>query len=751
MKSLQRLLLAVGLGCCFTACGGILLNGEKEYVIHLAADAAPVERTAAKELRHYLREMGGRDFPVVTEVPEGCGAIFLGRSGEVRKRLPDVDLENLAADEVVIRTVEDDLVLTGDVPRGTLYAVYTLLEDHFGVRWWTSRAETVPAPKELRLGEISCRYAPPFYSRETYYADMTAHPVFAARLKNNGHFENIPEEYGGHYELLGWVHTFWRLIPAEKYFDSHPEWFSLVKGERIPGGPGRGQLCLTNPEMRKELIRNASGWLRENPGCRIISVSQNDVMGDACECAACAALAEKEGESGVLIDFVNHVAAELEKEFPGVVVETLAYYHTLAPPVSIRPRSNVLVRFAPINSDFGRPLDGTGNDNPNRPFAEQLKRWSELSSQLAVWNYVSNYGNDLLPHPNFRNIARDLRFFAANNVKVVFEQGGPSESELSNFAAMRTWVIAKLLWNPELDQERLLEEFARGYYGPAADCVLDVFEMIHSEHEKNGGELRCSMRGSPLPLEKIRSAQSALAKAIEENAGDSELVRRLRVVKSHFDFAWLDSLSPVDLSPEEREEGERLVEELRALARQYQAVFYGENHDMETYLNKLSVNLNGVPDHKTASTPEFCRDLNPDQWYEFGSESFRLTLPGDLTEIVEEPLAASGRTARLYSSLNWLLQLQIPRGNWKIMVSLRMEPEENVRKQAATEIGIYNESLGKSEHLRSLEIQAFSGKEFRWFDFGTVSLMSGYLYIAPFGNPDLKYIDVERVILIRQP
>ncbi len=744
-------ILVVCATCCILTGSDLILNGDKPYAIHVAAGAEAVERTAAAELQHYLREMGQKEFPVVTEIPEGFAGIFLGHSAEVKERLPHIDLDNMAADEVVIYTVGDSLILSGDAPRGTLYAVYTLLEERFGVRWWTSQAESVPAPGELRVRETAYRYAPPFYSREVYYADMMTHPVFAARSKINGHFEEIPPEYGGHIPFLGWVHTFWQLLPSEKYFEAHPEWFSLINGKRIPGSPGGGQLCLTHPDMRAELVANAARWLRENPDSQLISISQNDVKGDACECPVCAEMAAREGQSGVLIDCVNYVATELEKEFPDVVVDTLAYYHTLEPPASIRPRHNVLIRFAPINSDFGRPLDGSGPGNPNRPFAEMLLRWRDIAPQLALWNYVSNFANDLLPHPNFRNIGRDLRFFAANNVKSVFEQGGPSESELSNFAAMRTWVIAKLLWNPELDQDSLLQEFARGYYGPAASGVLEVFEMIHEEHENAGGELRCSLHGSGLPLEKISAAQAVLTMAMTDNTGNPELLRRLRLAKSHFDFAWLDSLSPVWLSEEERQSGHRLLAELRQLVQQNQAVFYGENRNFADYLDKLGANLEALPDSKTRAVPDFCRGLTPEEWYEFGPKDFRLTIPGELTDIVPDAQAASGQVARLYSTSNWLLQLQIPRGTWDIMVSLRMDAQADPETQAATEIGIYNETLGRSVQLRDVDIADFPANEVRWLNYGTVSLLSGYLYIAPYGNPDLNHIDIERVILLRKP
>jgi hypothetical protein len=49
-------------------------------------------------------------------------------------------------------------------------------------------------------------------------------------------------------------HTFGALIPPEKYFKHHPEWFALVKGKRRgitdPEGLGHdSQLCTSNPNV----------------------------------------------------------------------------------------------------------------------------------------------------------------------------------------------------------------------------------------------------------------------------------------------------------------------------------------------------------------------------------------------------------------------------------------------------------------------------------------------------------------------
>jgi len=84
----------------------------------------------------------------------------------------------------------------------------------------------------------------------------------------------------------------------------------------------------------------------------MISISQNDWHG-YCECEKCKTLDEQEGtHAGALIHFINAVAEEVEKEFPDILIETLAYQYTRVPPKHVRPRRNVVIRLCSIECAF---------------------------------------------------------------------------------------------------------------------------------------------------------------------------------------------------------------------------------------------------------------------------------------------------------------------------------------------------------------------------------------------------------------
>src|SRR5262249_26264230 len=257
------------LGLC-PAVFGITLaeNGKTNYTI--VTGETPAEKIAAHELSDFLHQVTGANFPIdakatgpVIEVKYAQGAAAAA----------------LNTDGIIIKTDHDNLILSGGIPRGPINAVHTFLEDQVGCRWWTSSESTIPHKATLSIDPLDITYVPKFRYREAFYLDPNDNAVFATRLRTNGDHAQIPPEWGGHYQIIGFVHTSGHMISPEVYFAKHPEWFAMVGGKRQT----KTQLCLSNEEMRHEMVRLALERIRENPSAGMISISQNDTFGP-CEC-----------------------------------------------------------------------------------------------------------------------------------------------------------------------------------------------------------------------------------------------------------------------------------------------------------------------------------------------------------------------------------------------------------------------------------------------------------------------------------
>ena len=142
-----------------------------------------------------------------------------------------------------------------------------------------------------------------------------------------------------------YVHTFQKIIPPQKYFDSHPEWFSEIDGHRVRDG----QLCLSNPEVLDTLCSHLAEWISLRPNAQIWSVSNNDNY-NVCQCPRCRHMDSLYGgSSGTLIHFINQVA----RRFPDKTISTLAYQFTRHAPQPVnghieKPDSNVNIMFCSI-------------------------------------------------------------------------------------------------------------------------------------------------------------------------------------------------------------------------------------------------------------------------------------------------------------------------------------------------------------------------------------------------------------------
>ena len=505
----------------------ITKRGKAACVIVQQPGATLVESNAVRELAETLEKITGATFVIQeakdASVPEG--AIVVGPGAAARALFPEVALDKLGAEELVMRVKGGRLLLAGGRPRGTLYAVYHFLQTQGGVRWWAPWATDIPRRPTLRVPNLEVRCRPVFEYREPYWF-AGFEPQWKAHNRANGQTREIPAALGGCIKYKGFAHTFYALVPPDKYFGPHPEWYSLSKGQRTHE---HAQLCLANPELRDFVVQRVKEWLRESPEDKIISVTQNDWHG-ACECAPCKAIDAAEGSpSGSMLTFVNYIAEKIEPEFPDVAVDTFAYQYTRHPPKTIHARPNVIVRLCSIECNFREPLDQPSN----AAFLADLTAWSKICSRLYVWDYVTDFSSYVLPHPNWFVLGPNLRLFRDYGVKGVFEEGayaGPGEE----MAELRVWVLAQLLWNPQQDDRALIKEFLRGYYGKGAgDLIERYLELMHDASK--GFYLRCFLRkGAPHLQFRTLAAAERLWQAAETAASrEADPDKLIRVRMAH--------------------------------------------------------------------------------------------------------------------------------------------------------------------------------------------------------------------------
>ena len=439
-------------------------DGATDYRIVVSQNAAPAERTAADTLADYLRRITGATFPVETddETP-AAKELVVGATD----REPAFDRSGWDEDAVRLLTDGQKLFLTGGSPRGALYAVYTFLEDWLGCRWFTHDLTVVPEQAELTLPAIDYFYEPPFALRQTFWAFSTAYPDFCAAHKLHGVMAGMPETLGGgRYELaISGVHTLQQFVP-QTLFAEHPEYFGCDEnGVRQPNR----QPCLRNDEV----FRLAVDWAKNYFAGEhvILSVSQNDNQ-DFCRCEACKAFNAAHGgaDSAALLDFVNRVAAEVKQDHPDAQVETLAYQNSLTPPTGLTVADNVVIRLCPISTCVLHGLDDASCAS-NKRFHDALSGWSQMTDRIYIWDYSTDFQYYYALYPNLTALQGRYQYYRDHNAVSVFDHGLGESIVPGEFHELRTYLVCKLLWDPDTDVERHMKEFCGAYYGAAGDVV----------------------------------------------------------------------------------------------------------------------------------------------------------------------------------------------------------------------------------------------------------------------------------------
>ena len=449
------------------------------YRIQLPQDPLPSETYAAEELKKYVKDLTG-----VSLGSDGTRAIVLERGPS-----------DLGEDGFHLYVKDGDLHIAGG-KRGVLYGVYEILETYGGVGWFSPERTVVPVLDALTVPEtLDDTQIPAFELREPLWHVAFDDPDHAAHLRLNGNSPKFTERHGGKsYRFgggLGNCHTFQLLVPVGKYGKTHPEYFAMRNGRRVvTDDPQHSmQLCLSNPDVLRIATEAVLDAIRKDPTAKYYGVSQNDNK-NYCQCPKCAAIDEEEGShAGTQVRFVNAIAAEVEKAYPDKIIETLAYQYTRKPPKKTRLRKNVMPCLCTIECDFSHPI-ATGKYKQNVSFREDIMGWKAQTDRLYIWDYTTDYHNFPGVFPNFDALQENIRFFRACGATSLFEQGD-YRGRGGEFEALKSWLIAKWMWNPDLPEEPLLDRFFRGFYGKAAPYVREYFDELRRLPREDG---KCVIR-----------------------------------------------------------------------------------------------------------------------------------------------------------------------------------------------------------------------------------------------------------------
>ena len=520
MKSYLILLLLI-IGCLFSCDSSKLVlieNGSTIYEIVIPENADENEMRSANELQKYLQAIAGTELPITVENKSlSSHKILIGNAAQIKS----LEIEDY---EIIIKTQDQNLIIAGSDGKSTLNAVYTFLENYLGCRFYAPDAEAIPETNAVAI---------PTYTDYRYLPSITTRTVHSKLFYDNTEFADkskVTHEAFPNYVPSARVHTFHVFVPSDKYYAKHPEYYALRNGKRIPT-----QLCLTNPDVLEIVTDTVASLFNKFPESQVISVSQDDNV-QYCQCEQCMSINNQEGTAaGSVIDFVNKIA----EEFPEKTISTLAYQYTRTAPKNLKPKENVLITLCSIECDRSAPIAEKCSD-----FADDLIAWGKLTDNIRIWDYTTQFTNFLAPFPNIYTLQPNIQLFRDNNAKWIFEQHSHQPSELFE---LRSYLTSKLLWDPSIDQDSIINDFLKGYYEEAAPYIQKYITTVHEEIKKDN-DFFLFLYGDPsqgftsfLRPELLRQYDQWYNEAEKSVQDKPDIDKRVKQARISIDFAILEA------------------------------------------------------------------------------------------------------------------------------------------------------------------------------------------------------------------
>lgn len=503
----------------------LIRGGQPQAVIVLARNASSAEVFAAEELQTILRKISGAAIRVQQERHGLKGnLISIGRTSLADRNGITVETQMQVPDPFRIISKDNILYLIGQGDRGTIYSVYHFAEYYLGCRWYGSQEwmHEYPQKKSLAVEAIDDVQIPAFKYRiigslcdlEVEHRRPVPHSLWALRTKMNL-TETPPDEsdlsgtfadtdavkYGGVVRGIR-IHGFADLLPADKFFRDHPEYFDLQKEKRIPSGdqrPDRGQFCTSNPEVQKIAIKSAKKAYQKAKDLAFFSLTPNDNW-NFCQCAHCTALDWDEyflgGEyvtrtirpgslypivSDRLYQFLNKVAEAIYSDTPdnesGADIFTLAYNLYVYAPKNRKPHPRIVPAICHMRpSCYAHPVTSPFCPE-NKQFADLLRDWAASTPNLGYYAYFFKTAWKQVLYPVHYNIARDLQFLHELGFRLVRTQG---TTNMWGHSGLNYYVFTKYCWDAEQDYETLRKDYMEGYYREAAEPMDRYFRILET-------------------------------------------------------------------------------------------------------------------------------------------------------------------------------------------------------------------------------------------------------------------------------
>lgn len=471
-------------------------NGITDYVIILPEERDTFVDFALKTLVEVIEKSTGAKLEVAKTAKGKF--VSLGNTEALKALNPEI---KYGKDGYAVIEKEGNLYLFGEGIYGAIWAVYGLLEEKVGYRFFTPDEIKIEKREEIDITGLDLFYTPTFPNRCSGFGLAKYDLEYATGLKAYAWYG---QRLDGKFFWGAWAHNqVNKYMPPKKYYKDHPEWYHQMERFYSPDPekmiPDKMQLCYSNMEMREEFTKNLIEDIKKNTHATHFMLGHEDNP-EYCTCENCKKLAEELTQPGLHMDFINDIARRVEKwrveNCPEreILIGGFAYEPGLSfePPVKlengeyvpidprVKAEPNVFIFFCPIAApEHSRSVYAEVNKN----IIHVMNKWKTICSRFGIQTYYGSFRRAYEFVDGIYRYKGDIEFYKSVGVESFYMEA-PSYPGSIAFQAMSLYVLTRLEWDKTLDTDELIEEFCTNYYKAAAPAMLKYFRYMMAHFEK---------------------------------------------------------------------------------------------------------------------------------------------------------------------------------------------------------------------------------------------------------------------------
>jgi len=536
-----RPLAAIGLFLALSSpvfAAEVTLDRDSNITIMTAGVAEQELELASSLLQRYLllalerKELSGAG-PKVSFRLEA-----LAISWETLPKSAMTSLRDMDAFEIEVKAAPaQEIHIRGATVLATCFGVIEFLDASLGVTWLFpgDLGLALPEQRSFTIAEGKTRRAPSVVSR-IFSGMQYQQPELMAPFRQK--YAKSPLLAGRNF-FSGWDyfkslrlnaplvvhHNMINIFPVAECKREHPEVFPVKDGkpflppeDKAAKGHANWHPCYSSAKALEIAVARARKAFET--GALVFSLGINDGLRAQCECEEC----RKAGWPESYYRFVSRVADAVKDQYPPRMIGVLVYGDVRHPRQPLRLPENVYCNIT------------TGS---------KISEWSSRASHLGSYAYFYGSGFSLPSFP-LKSMTWNAAQFERHGILGYYAETYPVWA----FDAPKVYVQSRLFWNPKMDVEAALSRFCAAAYGPGGPAMTRFFRLWAGQADglvktnTNDPAPLCDMskwRNSSSQFSAVATetmqAASALIEEAQRAAKADPHVKRLDMVKAHFDLA----------------------------------------------------------------------------------------------------------------------------------------------------------------------------------------------------------------------